>query len=175
MLETLKRDIWTAASQPTNRIAMQMPRALIVSGIAAGVDCGLLAFFVGYLHWHGLLAAIISYLLGGVIQYWLCLRWVFPYTPLRAVVGFTAFTLLSLVGLLITVLAIWAVHEQAHFPIAIAKGFSLLLAFGWNFFSRRYFIFGEHARRTNNLGRQQQRYVADRAIVDSTKCKSEAS
>ena len=144
---TMKETLHTLATRPTHHIGIQAPRALVVSAVAAGVDCGLLALFVSVWHWPGVTAALLSYLLGGVVQYWLCMRWVFPVAPRNSAVGFTTFTVLSLVGLLITVMTIWMLHTQGGAPLGLAKAAALALAFTWNFFSRKYIIFGDTSKK----------------------------
>jgi putative flippase GtrA len=130
---------WLTA--PVNRTVLQVPRALAASGLAAALDVGLLVLLVESAGWHPLAAATLSYLLGGVLQYVLCAAWVFPTAPQSAAVGFTAFSLLSLVGLGITWATIALLHDGAHLNYTLAKAVALGLAFAWNFLSRKYLIF----------------------------------
>jgi putative flippase GtrA len=126
---------------PVESIGLQIPRALVVSVLAMLLDFGLLIALVEGLNTPKLVAATISYLAGGIIQYTLCSVWVFPNAPQNVAVGFTAFTLLSLVGLGITWVTMFALHEQMHLSYILAKIVALGLAFNWNFFSRKYLLF----------------------------------
>jgi putative flippase GtrA len=126
---------------PVEHTLLQVPRALVASVLAAALDVGFLVLLVETAGWHPLPAATVSYLLGGVLQYVLCAVWVFPAAPQSAALGFTAFTLLSLVGLGITWATIAVLHDTAHLNYALAKVAALGLAFAWNFLSRKYLIF----------------------------------
>src|SRR4051812_9149655 len=89
-------------ADPVESVFAQVPRALVASGLAALVDIGILMFLVEMCSWHPAPASIVGYLVGGVLQYVLCSLWVFPNAPKSVASGFAAFTILSLVGLLIT-------------------------------------------------------------------------
>lgn len=134
--------------RPTHSTVLQVPRALLVSAIAAGLDCLVLWLLVGLGHWPRVTAATVSYLLGGVVQYLLCSCWVFPTAPRNAVTGFTTFTLLSLVGLAITDGVIWLLSDRWSLHLALAKGAALALAFVWNFSSRKYLLFRQQCEDT---------------------------
>jgi hypothetical protein len=87
---------------PTEKVVLQVPRALVASVLAAAVDVGLLIGLKEGAGWDPVVAAVVSYLVGGVVQYLLCACWVFPNSPQSVAVGFAAFTFLSLVGLAMT-------------------------------------------------------------------------
>jgi putative flippase GtrA len=127
---------------PTNRFMVQVPRALVASVLAAALDFGLLAGLVEILRVPPTAAAVVSYLAGGVLQYWLCSVWVFPASPGNVVIGFTAFTILSLGGLAITWLCMYGLHDLLAFHYTLAKCAALGCAFWWNFLSRKYLLFG---------------------------------
>ena len=130
-----------ALFRPTHSTVLQVPRALVVSIIAAGLDVLLYVLLVKLATRPAVTAATLSYLLGGVVQYVLCSWWVFPTAPLDAVTGFTVFTLLSLVGLAITDGVIWLLNGRCSVNYLLAKGAALVLAFVWNFCSRKYLLF----------------------------------
>ncbi len=115
-----------------------MPRALLVSVVAAVLDCFILFVLVEGAGCNRLPAAVLGYLAGGVVQYVLCSVWVFPATAHNAATGFLAFTVLSLFGLIITWMTMAAL---AGIPLSLAKVIALGLAFLWNFLSRKYLLF----------------------------------
>lgn len=127
--------------QPVESLLVQVPRALCVSALAAVLDIGLLITLVETVGWHPLLAATVSYLAGGVLQYILCSLWVFGHSPENAPLGFVFFTVLSLVGLIITWCTLAVLYDFANVNYAAAKILALGLAFLWNFTSRKYFLF----------------------------------
>jgi putative flippase GtrA len=128
------------ATAPVESTLLQVPRALVVSLLALLVDFGLYAVLVRQ-GLHVVPAAIIGYLSGGVVQYVLCIVWVFSASPGNHATGFLAFSLLSLVGLGITCLVVYALHDLGGVNELIAKVGAVGLAFTWNFLSRKFFLF----------------------------------
>jgi putative flippase GtrA len=127
--------------KPAERVTLQVPRALVASVLAAGLDFGLLVLLVEIGHWHPLFAATVAYLFGGVLQYVLCSVWVFPAAPQSVSFGFFAFTVLSLVGLAITWAVMAGLYDGLHVNYLVAKVIAFMLAFAWNFLSRKYLLF----------------------------------
>lgn len=126
---------------PVENTLLQLPRALVASALAAVLDLALLVVLVQAFGWHPLFAATASYLIGGVLQYLLSALWVFPAAPQSVPLGFLAFTVLSLGGLVITWLTMYVLNDVAHVNYAAAKVAALGLAFFWNFFSRKFLLF----------------------------------
>jgi putative flippase GtrA len=129
------------SDQPVDSVAVQVPRALIVSVLAALLDVAGLFLLVEMCGWQPVPAAVVSYLAGGVLQYVLCSWWVFPNSPNSVAFGFVSFTVLSLVGLALTWAAIATLHDYFRIHYGLAKIFALGLAFTWNFTSRKFLIF----------------------------------
>lgn len=140
-MQTVKKKFIELAVAPTEHIILQVPRAVLSSVPAGAVDFGTLVLLVKYAGWNAVAASVVSYIVGGVVQYTLCALWVFPYAPKNAVIGFTAFSILSLVGLGITGATMSVLHGFMGIHYAAAKMVALVLAFCWNFLSRRYLIF----------------------------------
>jgi len=141
MVRKLKQ--WITA--PVENIFLQVPRALVVSVLALGIDFGIYAACL-YVGMPALLAALIGYLAGGVLQYVLCSWWVFSTTLKNDALGFVAFSILSLVGLGITELVILIVHDWIGVHPYPAKIAAVGLAFAWNFLSRKYLLFRAPAK-----------------------------
>jgi putative flippase GtrA len=136
----------------THNIMLQVPRALVASGLAAALDMGMLILLVEKAGWHPVGAAVVAYLLGGVLQYILCSCWVFPAAPQSVTFGFAAFTFLSLVGLGITWLTMTVLSDWAQLNYALAKIAALGLAFAWNFLSRKIWLFKPSAPPASSRG-----------------------
>ena len=136
---------------PVQSVILQIPRALVASVLAAALDCGLLILLVEFCGWRPIPATVVGYLAGGVVQYVLCALWVFSAAPASNTLGFGAFTVLSLVGLLITWAAMSLIHDFGGFPYTLAKVVALALAFNWNFFSRKYLLFSPTPRKTPKI------------------------
>lgn len=131
--------------EPTEKTPIQIPRALIVSVAAAVIDVSLYTGLYKYGNLIPEIAAVISYLCGGIVQWYGCSRWVFKdKRDARQKEGFkdiVFFYLLSLIGLLITVAVIYIVHRQLMYHPLPAKIVALGIAFVWNFLSRKFLIF----------------------------------
>ena len=128
-------------TDPVESVVLQVPRALVASVLAAGIDCALLFFLVETAGWDRVPAAIVGYLAGGVAQYVLCSYWVFPGAPRSFATGFAAFTILSLVGLGITWAVMALLSDWAGVHYSLAKVVAVGLAFAWNFLSRKFLLF----------------------------------
>jgi putative flippase GtrA len=136
-----KKSLHRLLVAPVEGTLLQLPRALVASAFAAVLDMIVLVLLVQAAGWHPLFAVTVSYLLGGVVQYVLSALWVFPGAPRSVSLGFLAFTLLSLGGLVITWLTMFCLYDLIHVHYAAAKVVALGLAFCWNFFSRKYLLF----------------------------------
>jgi putative flippase GtrA len=132
-------------TDPVESVVLQVPRALVASVISALLDFAVLVFLVEGAGWHAAPAAVVGYLVGGVLQYVLCSIWVFSTGPANHATGFVTFTVLSLVGLGVTWLAMVTLHDWARFPYPVAKIVGLGLAFTWNFASRKFLLFRSQA------------------------------
>jgi putative flippase GtrA len=126
---------------PVEHTLLQAPRAFLASVVCSSLDMALLALLVEAGDWHPLVAATFSYLAGGVVQYQLSSRWVFPHAPRGALTGFATFTLLSLVGLAITWGVMAVLVDGLLVNYALAKLAALGFSFAWNFLSRKYLLF----------------------------------
>src|SRR5262249_19331250 len=85
-------------------------------------------------------AAVVGYLAGSLLNYLLCSVWVFSTDQSNCFTGYLTFTVLSLVGLAITVATIEALalfHVHPYVGKVAALGFS----FTWNFLSRKWLLF----------------------------------
>ena len=126
---------------PVESTLAQVPRALMVSVLALVVDAGLYALLIEQLGAPAVAANAVSYLAGGVVQYVLCTMWVFPNAPSNHAAGFMAFSVLSLVGLGLSCAVIYVAHDLGHLNEMLAKLASVVLAFTWNFLSRKFLLF----------------------------------
>lgn len=135
----------TAFLASPHSLLHQVPRAFIVSVIAGALDVFSVALFVELLHWPHIWAVTAGYMLGNLVQYILCSRWVFPVMPKNEVVGLIAFTALAAGGLGITDGTVWLCQKfLGMHNVYYAKIIALGLAFCWNFCSRKYLLFNNH-------------------------------
>ena len=121
---------------------MQFVRYGFLSGVALGVDVGLLFVLHTLAGVHYVVAASISFLAGMVVVYLGSISWVFSERSVtdqkQEVLIFLAIGLSGLVlnGLLISLLV-----EIAHFPVYVAKGCVVIFVFLFNFFMRKWLLF----------------------------------
>jgi putative flippase GtrA len=136
--------MWVA--DPVEHVLLQLPRALVASVLAALLNLGVVVLLVEQLQWlDRYTAAAIGYLAGGVLQYILCVLWVFSATPgSNHTSGFIQFMLLSLLGLPIAELVIFGA-TWIRLPTWLAVIASQGMTFSWNFLSRKVLIFRQPA------------------------------
>ncbi|MEI7683410.1 MAG: GtrA family protein [Planctomycetota bacterium] len=134
------RSLKRLLTEPVESTLLQMPRALIASCLAAALDVSILVLFVEQFSWNPAAAAAVGYLAGVVLQYVLCMVWVFPTTADNNA-GFVAFALFSLVGLGITWGVLKTLCDVGGFSYPTAKFAALGIAFSWNFLSRKWLLF----------------------------------
>ncbi len=117
-------------------------RYLVVGGIAAIVDITLFLLLNHYLSFHYLLLATMSFVVATLVNYILCNRFVFRHQQAHSSQARFALTyLVSGVGLAIHHSCLFLAFEFLAMPIVISKLFAMGTAFGWNFLSRKYFVF----------------------------------
>ncbi|HEV7609030.1 MAG TPA: GtrA family protein [Steroidobacteraceae bacterium] len=123
-------------------ISRQLIRYALVSAGAFAVDVGLLWLLVKHAGMHYLVAATISFLVGGVVAYLLSIRFVFSQRRLqtRSIEG-TAFVALGLAGLAINTAVMALAVGTAGAPLLVAKMASACLTFGVNFLLRKHLLF----------------------------------
>jgi putative flippase GtrA len=128
---------WIA--DPVESVFLQVPRAVVASVLAALLNLGAVVVLVETLGLDPLVAAAAGYLAGGVLQYVLCLVWVFPTTPGNHARGFLHFMLLSLIGLPVAEV-VMLVGSWLHIAYPLAVVASQGVTFSWNFVSRRLLL-----------------------------------
>jgi putative flippase GtrA len=128
-------------TDPVESFALQVPRALVASILALGIDFSIFVFCIYVVGMPALAAAVIGYLAGGVVQYVLCSLWVFSTSLKNDALGFVAFSILSLVGLGITEVVLLLAHQWSGVHPIPARCAAVGLAFTWNFMSRKFLLF----------------------------------
>jgi putative flippase GtrA len=91
---------------------------------------------------HYLTAASLAFLAGGVLVYFLSIRWVFPVRSLENKrVEFIVFFSIGIVGLVLNWLIMWLLTEVVGIHYLLSKVFSAALIFGINFILRKLILF----------------------------------
>lgn len=140
-MEAVAQQLKRWVTEPVESVFVQVPRALVASVLSLGVDFATLLLLVEVAGWNPIVASVVGYLTGGVLQYVLCSYWVFPGAPRSFATGFVAFTILSLVGLGITWVVMATLSDLAGIHYSLAKVVAVGVAFAWNFLSRKFLLF----------------------------------
>lgn len=118
---------------------------ILVGGLSAFVDISLFLILHGMLAVHYLIIATGTFLVATIVNYILCVLFIFQQdykhsSHKRLVLTY----LVSAVGLLMHHSLLFLTYEWVGLPIVISKLFAMGSAFGWNFLSRKHFVFVSH-------------------------------
>ena len=128
-----------------SELSTVMGRYMIVGFTGAVADWVIFAALVYLAEMHYLIAATISFVLATLINYLLCLRYVFRGGRHARHKEVVYIYLASLVGLLINNASLYVLFEWVGLQIIIAKVLATGSAFIWNFSARHYWIFDREA------------------------------
>jgi len=130
-------------SQQLRHLLNSFLRYLVAGGAGFLIDYSVLALCYHVFGWHYLLAAALGFLLGLVFVYVASNAWVFESRKLRgqSFTEFFLFTVIGLVGLLLTTAFMWLFVEKATFPPLIAKLVTTALVLLWNFGARKFLLY----------------------------------
>jgi putative flippase GtrA len=120
----------------------ELPAYVGASAVAFAVDFAILAALVNLAGLRVLLAAAISFVAGGVVLYFLSVRFVFRFRRLsNGAVELPLFVVLGLAGLAVNLAVMHVVSELAHIHFLVAKMGAAVCTFGINFALRRALLF----------------------------------
>jgi putative flippase GtrA len=128
------------------KIARQFRRYLLVGGLAFVVDYLTLYLLAAHAGLHYQLAAAIAFLCGLLVNYALCVSWIFDhrsYTSKRR--EFIVFSMIGLAGLLLNGLLIFLMTELIGLYYMYSKLVAAGLILIFNFALRRGILFSEKA------------------------------
>lgn len=129
-------------SNQNNKSQFQFIRYAISGGIAFIADFTILYILTDILNIYYLISAIISFTAGVLVTYTLSIIWVFDIRRFRNKhIELGLFTLLSIIGLLLTIFFMWFFTEIINFYYLLSKIISSALILGWNFFSKKILLF----------------------------------
>lgn len=117
-------------------------RYFLASGVGLLVDFGLLFLLTEYAHFHYLVSATISFLVGLATVYYLSIRWVFTARRLpSAKAELLVFAFVGIVGLGLNNLGLWLLTELAGIYYLGSKVVVTGGVFLWNFSARKLLLF----------------------------------
>ena len=127
---------------PRRLFRLEIVKYGFVSAIALLVDFSLLTFMTRELGVYYLGAATISFLVGGVVAYFLSVRYVFSHhrVQIRSFEAM-AFIALGLVGLAVNTIVMGFLVGRLGASVPVAKAVSACCTFGVNFLLRKLVLF----------------------------------
>lgn len=122
---------------------------LVVGGFSAIVDISLFLLIRQFSSLHYLLIATITFLVATLVNYLLCSFLVFKHaTKNSASNRFLLTYLVSSIGLIIHHATLFLTFEVLILPLVLSKIIAMGIAFGWNFLSRKKWVFKSHSPAT---------------------------
>jgi len=126
----------------------QFAQYVLVGGLAFLVDFGTLFVLTDYADFHYLVSATAGFLLGLLVNYLICIRWIFDYRALSNVRHeFAVFAGVGVAGLVINNGLIYALTEWADIHYLGSKIVAAGLILIFNFSLRRTLLFSDRRSR----------------------------
>ena len=137
----LKFDLKSLFLKKTPNVAIQAFRGLFVGVIAFVADAGIL-WLLATMGIHYLAGAVFGFIFGVMVNYTLSVMFVFNKKASISRVGeIMLYFVISLVGLGLTIGLMWFFTEIAGLFFMISKAASALIAYAWNFTSRKLILY----------------------------------
>lgn len=126
----------------TKNVYVQFFRYGFVAVVSLAVDFGVLVLLKEYAHFHYLVAASLSFILGLFTNYWLSKLWVFHSSKLDSRhKEFIIFFAIGLIGLALTDLLMWTFTDLLGVYYVLSKAAATILVYFWNFGARKKILF----------------------------------
>ena len=123
-----------------NLLDKEFIRFLIAGFSTLFIDYGGLIFLTEYVNLHYLLSATISFTLAVIINYYICLKWVFTKSKKQTLVQFILFIITSIIGLLLNLITMKVMVEYFEIYYIIAKIVSTIIVTLWNYITKKMTI-----------------------------------
>ena len=118
-----------------------LSRYAVVGSTGSVSDWAIFAFLLYVLDWYYMLAGTLSFVLATLINYLLSILWVFNSGRHARHLEVTLIYLVSAIGLLINLAALYLLVEWAAIHVFAAKILASVSAFLWNFTARYLWVF----------------------------------
>lgn len=127
---------------PTQNVWIQLLRYGFVGGIAFLADFGTLALLHHGLHWNHYFATAAAFCVGLLVNYVLSKFAVFQQDAKQGkAVEFITYAVIGVIGLGLTELLIWLLHDRLGLAVLLAKAIAAVLVLLWNFIARRCILY----------------------------------
>jgi putative flippase GtrA len=121
-------------------LVVQFLRYALVGGLAFVIDFSVLTSLVS-VGVHYMAATTVAFMVGHLVNYCLCVLWVWSGTQARSFKDIFIFVLIGFVGLLLTVVLMWLAVDVCSWDVGVSKIITAMLALMCNFALRRIFVF----------------------------------
>ena len=112
----------------------------VVGGLAFLIDYGLLYVLTEFVGIHYLISSVISFTVSLIFNYILSIKWVFDVTKKQTAKEITIFVILSVIGLGINQVVMYAGSNLLHIYYMLTKIVATAIVMVWNFVTRKIFI-----------------------------------
>lgn len=124
-----------------SKFATQAARYFVVGGCCTVFDIALLYMFVSILHINYLLSSVCSFSISAVVNYILCVTWVFDERVVeKRHRELLYYFLLSITGLAISTSLIWFFTAVAGLYYMLSKLIATFITYWINFGARKYLL-----------------------------------
>jgi putative flippase GtrA len=136
--------IQSAFKGDTNSTLLQLFRYFFVGGIAFLADIGTLFILTNYFKLYYLFSALIAFILGLIINYFLSVKWVFNDRVIgNRFLEFLIFGLIGIIGLGLNELFLWILTDIFMIYYLLSKIITTGFVYFWNFFARKLLLFNK--------------------------------
>lgn len=124
-----------------NETAKQAAKYFIVGGSCTVFDFAMLFCFTHFLHINYLISSVLSFTISAVVNYYLCVSWVFDVRVVeKRHREFVYYLVLSAIGLGLSTSLIWIFTELVGLYYMLSKLIATFITYWVNFGTRKYFL-----------------------------------
>lgn len=128
------------------KLIEQIMKFGVVGVIAFVIDFGVMVFLTEVFSIDPVISATVSFIISVIFNYAASMRYVFSHREgMSRTREFVIFVVLSVIGLGINDLLIWAGTDLASFDYRLVKIFATAVVMVWNFVTRKIFLEGEES------------------------------
>ena len=128
------------------KLIEQIMKFGVVGVIAFVIDFGVMVFLTEVFSIDPVISATVSFIISVIFNYAASMRYVFSHREgMSRTREFIIFVVLSVIGLGINDLLIWAGTDLASFDYRLVKIFATAVVMVWNFVTRKIFLEGEES------------------------------
>lgn len=127
---------------PTQNLWIQLLRYGFVGGVAFLADFGTLALLHHGLRLNQYVATAVAFFVGLLVNYLLS-KWAVFHQDAACgkTAEFITYAVIGVIGLGLTELLIWLLHEKLGLAVLVAKAIAAVLVLLWNFAARRCILY----------------------------------